>query len=121
MDPRTYRIGAATITLYPCGTTTTRFSDGREVIAAAEETPEYRARARALGYAEDIVLMSQEHELLHSYCAEILGLEESKTLAGVARGKFWAHWHDEECLVLAMQKMCRTLGISVEELVTKVR
>ncbi len=88
--------------------TETVFHDGTRVPAMAEHTDEYREKAAKYGYVDDIVSMSREHEILHTFLAEYLGYGSSPTLWALA------HPHvkgvatlneqmDEEVHVLAFQ------------------
>lgn len=91
--------------------TTITFSDGKTVTAAPQDNEEYRSRAESLGYGNDTKRMSREHETCHLLLCRWIGLNESPTLRGVAEGKYWPHWRDEESAVLSLQKLLNTLNI----------
>jgi hypothetical protein len=110
---RIFKLGGATVTVHADGLTCTRLADGCEIPAAAQDTETYRQRAAELGYGEDTTAMSREHEIGHSILAEILGLPESPTLRGVARGKYFEGWRAEEAAVLGLQAFARAAGISL--------
>lgn len=93
--------------------TVTHLAGGAEVRAFPEDTPEYVARAEALGYGADTAAMSREHEITHALLARWLDIPENPTLRGAATGKHWPHWRDEEAAVLAIQKLARALGIDL--------
>lgn len=81
--------------------------DVNDVTATPPTDEEGKARAKALGYTDSdkgLWHMTYEHELLHSLMAYWLFERESKTLLGVATGRYHKHWHAEECMILAMQK-----------------
>lgn len=113
------RIGSTELHLHDWGCVT-RFSDGTEVQAEPQDNAQYRSRAIALGYGSNTLLMSQEHEVLHTLASVAwLGLPESKTLRGVASGHHWPHWRQEEAFVLAGQALARTCGVSILGLAEK--
>lgn len=58
----------------------TVFDDGNSCDGHPTFDPEQEARARALGYGEDVWRMHWEHELLHSVVAEAAGLDYSPSL-----------------------------------------
>lgn len=107
------RIGSAEVELHDDSLTVTRLHDGATVPARPQDTAEYRARAAALGYGDDVLSMSREHELTHSLLAQWLGLIESPTLRGVAAGAFWPHWQAEEAAVLGIQRFARMAGVDL--------
>lgn len=77
--------------IYPNGWVETIFSDQSRVTAAPHDTPAYYAQAAALGYEGDSETaaraMNREHDPLHSFLAERLGLPCSPTLWAVAHGE----------------------------------
>lgn len=56
-------------------------TDRRELPAVPEETDEYRERATYLGY-DDPLQMCQEHDIIHTMLADMLGLDVSPALLG---------------------------------------
>lgn len=67
----------------------TVFHDGTRVPASPEDTDQYRATARRLGYGIDTWALCRDHELSHTQLAELLGLPYSPTLWAVAHGHYW--------------------------------
>ena len=110
---RSLHLGTSTIELHDSLMTVTRLHDGREIKAWPQEDEAYRARAVELGYGADTFAMSRDHEILHSLIAVWLGLPESPTLRGAATRQWWPNWRQEEGAVLAMQALCRALGVDV--------
>lgn len=100
--------------------TITALHDGATIVAAPEPTDEYRARAADLGYGDDVLLMSQEHEIGHAVIAALLRLPESPTLRGVADRAYWPHWRVEEGAVLELQRMCRSTGTSMMDVAQRL-
>jgi hypothetical protein len=85
-------------------------NNGDPIPAVPHDTEDYRARAKALGYGDDVMAMCREHEFLHSALAELLSDEgPSPTLLGVNTGKPWPHWSIEEAAVLAVQRYWNAL------------
>lgn len=84
----------------------TIFADDSRVPAAPQDNDEYRARAQALGYGDDVWRMCQEHEIAHTELMQRLGLEYSPTLWAVAHGdtRKTREMGAEEELVLAFQR-----------------
>jgi hypothetical protein len=62
----------------------TRFEDGTEVECWPHETPHYRIVAARLGYGDDILAYSREHDAAHSMLAEWMFDKPSPILWGVA-------------------------------------
>jgi hypothetical protein len=85
----------------------TRFCDGREVVATANDGAEDVARARALGYDGDTWAMSKEHEVLHTVLGVLEGCGMSPTLWNIAhpdhRRATSEEMHQEECRVFEIQ------------------
>lgn len=111
----------ATVEIWPDCVRTTLPGSG-QVMAAPEATEEYRARARALGYGDDIMAMCREHEILHSLLACWLGLPESPVLARLAAGNPMdrEEMEPEEAAVLALQRLCRQHQIDVPLMAVEV-
>src|SRR5688572_16346560 len=76
-DVRVYRFEACRAEVDAArASCTTIFHDGAAVRARPQATRAYRARAAQLGYGEDAdgsAACSREHELLHSWLAEMCG------------------------------------------------
>lgn len=97
----------------------TVFHDGRRVVATPEAgNSAYNDNARALGYGDDLELLSREHEMLHTFLAERIHGGASPTLWAVAHGQgndpnfpdlapIWEQIY-EEAMVLAFQKYMNT-------------
>jgi hypothetical protein len=84
----------------------TQFPDGTLVPAVPEDTDAYRATARSLGYGADTARMNREHDPLHSWLAEKLGLPHSPVLWAVAHGTLaQGDFGAEEALTLAFQRL----------------
>ena len=88
----------------------TVFADGSKVPAAPQDTDTYRARARELGYGDNIWAMCLEHELFHTLWAVSQGFEYSQTLWDVAHGlgEIPSHWMEEQ-IVMDLQRTYRGL------------
>ncbi|MBZ9852780.1 hypothetical protein LB566_03155 [Mesorhizobium sp. CA13] len=117
---RTLHLGAAVVALHENGLTVTHLMDGKEIPAVPQDTEDYRARARELGYGGDTAAMSRDHEIGHSVLACLLGLPESPTLRGVADERFWRHWRAEEAAVLAFQAYARIVGVDMVEIADRL-
>ena len=86
----------------------TRFPDGTFCPAVPVLNAESQARARSLGYGEDLARMSVEHELAHTVLAEAYGLPHSPALWAVAHGEAPPHNAQlEEATVLGLQRFGR--------------
>src|SRR5215216_3946220 len=94
----------------------TIFSVNQAVWAEPQDNRSYFQQAEELGYGDDTLLMCLEHEVSHTLLSVLAGLSYSPTLFGVATGKFWPDWRDEEAAVLAFQKFCRVTGVSILDL-----
>ncbi|MDQ3833618.1 MAG: hypothetical protein M3315_08280 [Actinomycetota bacterium] len=88
----------------------TIYPDGTTVPASPQGDAEYVARAKALGYGADTWGMCREHELLHSWLCENLGLPHSPTLKAVSEGRHWDHSWQEEDYVKGMQAFLNGLS-----------
>lgn len=90
------------------GYTETVYHDGTRVTAVAEDSEQYREKAKRYGYGEDVAALSREHEILHTFLAERLWGIGSPALWAVAHGQqgevapIWAQ-EEEEAQVLAFQ------------------
>jgi hypothetical protein len=62
----------------------TRFHDGTEVGACSHDVPHYYVIAHRLGYGDDLLAYTREHEFCHSFVAEKLFDQPSAVLWGVA-------------------------------------
>lgn len=110
---RVLRLAGATIELHLDGLTVTRYPGIGDVPARPQDDDEYRARAAALGYGDDTLAMSRDHEMVHHILAAVLGLPYSPTLMGVATGRFCEHWQAEEAAVLGVQRFARLAGVDL--------
>ena len=89
----------------------TEFADGARAVARPEDTPEYLATARRLGYGDDTAQLCVEHELTHSLLAYLAHLADptlpphSPALWDVAHGYAGGEGRhaEEEARVLAFQ------------------
>jgi hypothetical protein len=64
--------------------------EGRRYAATPEDNPEYRARAKELGFVKptgeiDVWAMCRAHDLAHARFAEIMGLSHSPALLAASR------------------------------------
>lgn len=66
----------------------THYPDGTIAFGVPQDTDDYRATAKNLGYGDDTWLMTVEHELMHTALAEIRGEDHS--------GSIWAQAHKPE-------------------------
>ena len=125
--PRPRRVGdgvaVATVTTYRLGTATvqqterytiTRYDDGGQVVA--DHAPQLGQADTAEAHGLTVEDMNRDHDLAHTLLAVMLGLPASPTLAGVASGKHWPHWHREEAAVLALQGYAAAAGADLDEL-----
>jgi hypothetical protein len=62
----------------------TVYRDGTKVPAVPHNTEVYAGNARKYGYGEDTFALCREHEILHTFLAEKMGLPHSPTLWAVA-------------------------------------
>lgn len=81
--PMPLRFGATTVH-FVANLTVTTLPDGQEIIAAAQDNDAYRATAKRLGYGDDTLRMSRQHETAHVWLAHVLGLHESPVMRSVA-------------------------------------
>ncbi len=114
---RSYRLGEARIDLYDTGLETTM--DGVSLWAEPEDNQEYRDFARTLGYGEDTLRMSREHEVAHTILSVLMGLPYSPTLYRAATAvPSDIVDRTEEAMVLAFQRCCRVRDVSILDLLT---
>jgi hypothetical protein len=94
----------------------THLPDGVAVVAAVQDTDQYRETAERLGYGSDTVRMMRDHELSHVALAHLLGLPESLVMSSVAHGYGDNYLTGlEEDLILALQKFATAAGIDLFE------
>lgn len=87
----------------------TTLPDGSVVKAYPNDTPEDVARAHELGYNGDVLAMTLNHDPLHVWLAQALGLYESPALRDAAEGTTSTLGEAEECVVLALQRYLNLL------------
>lgn len=109
-------LGRSILQIWPHGATTI-LPDGRELPAAPNDTPEYRATAARLGYPQDdagCLQMCRDHEATHSAIAALLGLPASPALwnAALGRGPSALTGADEDA-AMALQRLARMLDIDL--------
>ncbi len=113
LGPRPLFVGGHTIRMDGHHTITTLMSGGK-VEAYPEDNDEYKARAAALGYGDDVGRMSQDHEITHALLATWLGLPESPTFRNVVAGTPYAKpGKDEEAAILGIQRFARVMGVDL--------
>jgi hypothetical protein len=116
MIGETLRFGRTTVELHFWGTVV-RLPSGASVPGMPQDTEEYRARARAMGYGDDTLAMSRDHEAAHAALAHLIGLPCSpvlSTVAGVPVGDIVRHQLEEDA-VLALQRWARAVGVDLVE------
>lgn len=110
MPLREYRFRNGTrVTVGPCWTVTT-LPTGETVHAHPDGSEEQAETARRLGYP-DVCSLTREHDLTHSWLADVLGLPASFSLsqaAGLPTDPELAGI--EEDAVLALQRFIRRSG-----------
>ena len=111
-----YKIGEATIH-HGDGKTVTTLSSGKEVHASWEVQDGQAETAEKHGIP--LEQLNKNHDLAHAILAEILGLPESPTLAGVASGEYWPQWYREEAAVLAFCGYAAAAGIDLEKVAAR--
>jgi hypothetical protein len=86
----------------------TRFPDGSSYGALPHDEPHYHAVAHRLGYAGDILLYAQEHELAHHLIAAEFN-SHSPVIWALAHGEKPPRMiaAAEEALVMALQRYAR--------------
>lgn len=86
---------------------------GAVINAVPQDTDEYRATARSLGYGDDTLAMAQDHDRLHVALCEWLGIESASlaVAAGASADSTLAGY--EEDAVLAVQRLMRHAGVNV--------
>jgi hypothetical protein len=111
----TFRFGEVTVTVDTAARLTmTRLPDGGLVPADHREQPGQADIAEGLGYPS-AEAMNVEHDMLHSLLAHILGMDASPTLKGVASGKHYPHWREEENAVFALAAYANAAGVDLME------
>ena len=80
------RLKYATIQFTSWGCKTT-FEDGAEANAIPHQIPHYYVVSHRLGYGDDLLGYTREHEFSHSFLEERLYDRPSRVLWGVARGE----------------------------------
>jgi len=109
----TFRFGEVTVTVDTSeGITWTRLPDGGLVPAEHREQEGQADLARELGYP-DARSMNAHHDAVHSLLSHLLCLDASPTLKGVASGKFYKHWREEEAAVFAVCRWANAHGIDL--------
>lgn len=112
--PERLRIGLHTVLRWRRHVVTL-LKDGTAILAAVEETAEYEATARRLGYTDRGGLtaaewMNREHDPLHSLLAEAKGLPYSAVLWAVGNGRGFPYAAAEEAEVLTIQAALNGIG-----------
>jgi hypothetical protein len=106
------KIGQARVMILEDGYVKTMMPTG--VVEAFPERTSYQvANAWSLGYGDDIVKSTVEHELAHSMMADWLGIGCSPTLQAVSRKERWDHWQREEYAVLGIQGFIRAANVDL--------
>lgn len=114
-----YTLGRTVFEVWP-DSCRTILPDGASVAAAPQDTDAYRATAQRLGYGADTLRMSIEHDLLHIFLCDILGLNESPTLRRVAnKTEENTISFLEEDMVIAVTRFCNQCGINIADLISK--
>ena len=113
----TYRLGAATVQQTE-RYTITRYDDGGQVVA--DHAPQLGQEDTAAEHGLTVMQMNETHDLAHTLLAVMLGLPASPTLAGVASGKHWPHWHREEAAVLALQGYAAAAGVDLRDVAERL-
>lgn len=88
--------------------------DGSVVLGAPHDTESYRETARRLGYGDDVVQLAREHDPLHVWLCDALGLPDSPALrvsAGLDADNELAQ--AEEGAVMGLQEFCRKAGVKL--------
>lgn len=97
--------------------------DGRELLAAPEDTEDYLNRAKEHGY-DNSWEFCLDHEIGHVLLSWIT-YQISPTLLGVADkregGKYYTHWWAEEAAVLGFQRFAKFSGTSIQEIAEGLR
>lgn len=84
------------------------------IVGAPHDTDEYRKTAEHLGYGDDTLALCQEHDPLHAWLCDVLGLPDSPALrvaAGIDAPNAMAT--SEERAVLSVQEFCRKAGVKL--------
>lgn len=107
-------IGNALIECRADGQTITHLQEG-VVLAYPEDNQEYKNRARDLGYGDDVLGVSRDHEIVHSLLAKWLGLPASPALSLAAAGRPSKNTFTgaEEAAVLAIQRFAKMMNVSI--------
>jgi hypothetical protein len=88
--------------------TETRFNDGSVARSMSTGTHEQLAMAYQLGYGGDCATLCAEHEILHTFVSEKLGLPHSPAIWAAAHGQppvaeaLWEQYQEDE-IVYALQ------------------
>jgi hypothetical protein len=88
--------------------------NGAVVDGAPHDTDEYRATAERLGYGADALALCQDHDPLHAWIADALGLPDSFALrcaAGLEKESELSA--AEECAVLALQRFMKLASVGL--------
>lgn len=100
---RRFVLPHATVDWTPTGAVTV-LPDGSWIVAEPENTPEYAARARRIGYGNCTKSMCQEHELLHALYGELVTGNGSPVMQALAGQEVPRRVQgDEERLVIDLQ------------------
>lgn len=88
----------------------TVFPDGAKAPAFFVRDADAYATARAFGYGDDVLRMHREHDIVHTFLAEVHGLPHSPVLRRVAGGSDVPPdaRASEEGLVLSFQRYLNT-------------
>lgn len=86
-----------------------RFQDGTFIDSIPHDTHHYHVIAHRLGYGDDIMAYSREHDVCHAIMAEWFGDVPSPIFWAMAHGEPHDHWGDvyEELAVMALQRFVR--------------
>ena len=111
--PEILQIGRTTIKLWESFHTET-IINGRSIPASPSGDPAQKQTALELGYGENVGLMCREHEIAHTLVCWLMGIGPSPVLEDVAEGRPADDWHwQEESAALALQRCCRSKGVSI--------
>jgi hypothetical protein len=110
---QSFHFGEVTVDIRP-GLTITTLADGSKVTADHAEQPGQADIAEGLGYSS-AEAMNVQHDMLHSLIAHWLGLDGSPTLKGVAAGRHFPRWREEENAVFALAAYANAIGVDLME------
>ena len=114
---RTLVLGKTVVEVWDGNCVRTTLPDGAVIMAAPQDSDDYRRRAWDHGYQHDTFALCAEHEVGHSLLAYLLGLPESPALRAAVTAQEATHLTNwDEAATLALAAYCNHAGVRLLDL-----